>query len=271
MNLPKQKVILVLIDGLRYDTATEEMGFLEASVINNSASRWKMRCALPSLSRPLYETIHTGLPPLEHGITGNSMNWPSSHANVFSIAHLAGRRTAAAAYSWIAELYHHAPYDPVLDREIDDESRIIQHGRFYTEDETPDLEVFRDAEMLIQKFSPDYLLIHPMGCDYIGHQQGGESNAYKRQAARADTLLAERVPAWIDRGYHVLVTSDHGMDIQGWHGGTREEVTAVPFYHLGCNNHNVQEEEVSQLSVAPTVLRLMGLQPDVSMKASSLV
>ncbi|MCP5368102.1 MAG: alkaline phosphatase family protein [Hyphomicrobiales bacterium] len=267
----RNKVILVLVDGLRYDTAVHEMGFLEGAVAHGQARRRAMRCALPSLSRTLYHTIHTGLPPQVHGITSNDMVCAGRHDSIFSVARAQGRRTAAAAYCWFAELYNRIPYDPVLDREVDDDGRAIQHGRFYMADDFPDPEMFRTADMLVGRFAPDYLLVHPMGCDFVGHLYGGESKQYRHQAAKADNLLAQAVPGWLDRGYHVLVTSDHGMDAHGRHGGTREEVRRVPFYHLGGEVNGAEEEgEADQLSVAPTVLRLMGLPIPAAMAAAPL-
>jgi len=264
----RNKVILIVVDGLRYDTAVHEMGFLEGALAHEQARRWAVRCALPSLSRSLYHTIHTGLPPQIHGITSNDIVRQSQHDNIFSVARDNGRRTAAAAYSWMSELYNHLPYDPVMDREVDDEARTIQHGRFYAEDDLPDTELFSAADMLVKKFSPDYMLVHPMGCDHVGHLYGGESKEYRRQAANADNLMAQCVPDWLERGYHVLVTADHGMDAHGSHGGTREEVRMVPLYHLGGKISGVETEEISQLAIAPTALHLMGLPIPKTMQAA---
>ena len=69
--LMKDKVILVIIDGLKYQTAIEQCGYLEALVESKKARRMKMIAVLPTLSAPIYETLHTGLEPLEHGITSN--------------------------------------------------------------------------------------------------------------------------------------------------------------------------------------------------------
>lgn len=264
----RNKVILILVDGLRYDTAVHEMGFLEGALAHGQARRWSVRCALPSLSRSLYHSIHTGLAPQIHGITSNDIVRQSDHDSIFSVVRDHGRRTAAAAYGWVSELYNHLPYDPVMDREVDDEQRTIQHGRFYTEDDFPDIELFASAKMLVKKFTPDYMLVHPMGCDHVGHQFGGESKEYRRQAAKADNLMAQCIPDWLDRGYHVLVTADHGMDVHGWHGGTREEVRMVPLYHLGGTVAGIETQEISQLSIAPTALGLMGLPIPPAMSAA---
>jgi predicted AlkP superfamily pyrophosphatase or phosphodiesterase len=265
-----RRLILVLVDGLGFDTAAQQMGFLEGAVAAGQARRWRLHCALPSLSRPLYETIHTGLAPMDHGILSNETVRPSSAEHLFGRVRAAGGRTAAAAYAWFSELYDGVPYDPVMGREVDDPARVIQHGRFYTEDDTPDREVIRTGAMLAGRFSPDYLLIHPMGCDWVGHGYGADSPAYRRQAAMMDDLLAQYAPRWLAQGYTVAVTADHGMDADGRHGGTRPEVCSVPFYLLGGPG-GPPSAEASQLSVAPTLLALMGLPPAPAMTAAALV
>ena len=67
------KVILVLSDGLRYDAAVAGMGFLGHLVEVKLAGRYKVIGELPSISRPIYETIHTGLPASLHGIISNKV------------------------------------------------------------------------------------------------------------------------------------------------------------------------------------------------------
>jgi len=54
----------------------------------------------------------------------------STKPNVFRCAREAVKTTAAAAYYWFSELYNHAPFDRIDDRETDDGSLSIQHGRF---------------------------------------------------------------------------------------------------------------------------------------------
>ena len=133
------KVILVLSDALRYDTAVAGMGFLGHLVEIQQASLYKVIGELPSMSRPMYETVHTGLPVSEHGIIANYIVRRSNKPNIFQIAVEAEKTTSAAAYYWFSELYNRVPYDRLDDREVDDESLLIQHGRFYTEDDYPDI------------------------------------------------------------------------------------------------------------------------------------
>jgi predicted AlkP superfamily pyrophosphatase or phosphodiesterase len=162
-----RRVILVLIDGLGYETSVRHCGYAEGLVRLGAARRWRLRTALPSMSRPLYETVLTGLAPHDHGITSNS---------------------------------------------------------------------------------PEY----------------------RTQATRMDALLAALIPDWRAAGYDVLVTADHGMNADGYHGGTLDDVCHVALYHVGHPHGGIVEEEASQLAVAPTVLSLMGLPIPETMRLAPL-
>lgn len=253
------KVILVLSDALRYDTAKASMGFLGHLVETKQASLYKIIGELPSMSRPMYETIHTGLPSSEHGVVANSVVRLSQKPNIFQTLKDAGKVTAAAAYYWYSELYNRAPFDPIDDREVDDESLNIQHGRFYTQDEYPDVELFNTAAHLIRKYSPDYLLLHPMGMDYHGETHGSDSKEYRNHAIYQDAKLAPLLMEWRELGYTIFVTGDHGINADGAHGGTTPGQRDVPFYVIQPSRRGRGEtdEIISHLQIAPTVLKLL--------------
>jgi len=267
------KVILVLSDGLRYDTAAASMGYLGHLVEAKLASLYKATGELPSLSRPMYETIHTGLPVNAHGIVANLVVRGSTKPNIFHLAHAFGKKTAAAAYFWFSELYNRCPYDPIEDREVDNESLAIQHGRFYTQDEFPDIELFSMAGMLVRRFTPDYLLVHPMGMDHTGETHGANSSEYRNHAIRQDRWLAPYLAEWMERGYDILVTADHGMNSDGLHGGTTPEVREVPLYFIRPAAAGLGDtgKTISQLQIAPTVCKLSELEIPNTMKSAPLV
>lgn len=264
------KVILILCDALR-DDAAAQMGFLNGLVEARRASRYRVRAALPALSRPLYETIHTGLPPTEHGITSNLVARASDQPNIFQLAREAGRTTAAAAYCWYSELYVRAPFEMIFDREVDDETRLIQHGRFYREDDYPDIEVFLDAAMLMLRHMPDYLLVHPMGLDYIGHKHGGGSGPYLKQVALQDQIMANFIPQALGLDYTILVTGDHGMNEHGVHNG--EDTRHVPLFIISPDHPGLGDtgQTVDQLRIAPTLCHFLDIPPAATMKYPAIV
>jgi predicted AlkP superfamily pyrophosphatase or phosphodiesterase len=260
--MPDQhKTILVLSDGLRYDAAVASMGYLGHLVEARLASLYKVIGEMPSMSRPMYETIHTGLPASEHGIVSNIVVRRSVKPNVFQSAVQEGRRTAAAAYAWFSELYNRCPYDRIQDREIDDEALLIQHGRFYSEDDYPDAELFASAAMLTRRFSPDYMLVHPMGVDNAGDTFGSNSAQYREHVLRQDVMLAPLLVEWTGLGYTILVTGDHGVNPDGQHGGSMPEVREVPLFiiHPESPGRGDTHEIVSQLQIAHTLCRLLNL------------
>jgi len=267
------KIALVLSDALRYDVARDNMGFLGHVVETKQASLYKMIGELPSMSRPMYETVHTGVPSSVHGIVANSIVRLSKMPNIFHVVKEAGGVTAAAAYYWVSELYNRAPYDYINDREVDDENLPIQHGRFYTEDEYPDIELFRASALLVRKFSPHYLLVHPMGLDYRGETFGSDTKEYRNHATRQDSYLAPLLMEWKELGYTVLVTGDHGINKDGSHGGITPEQREVPLFVVQANGEGKGDtgETVSQLQLAPTILNLLGVPIPKTMKQPALM
>lgn len=225
----------MLSDALRYDAAVAGMGFLGHLVEAKLASLYKVIGELPSMSRPMYETVHTGLNATEHGIVSNLVVRRSTKPNIFQAAVEAGKTTAAAAYYWFSELYNRAPFDRINDREVDDDTLLIQHGRFYIQDDYPDIELLATAAMLVRKYLPDYLLIHPMGMDYMGEKYGSDSIEYRNHAIRQDMWMTALIAEWLEGGYNILVTGDHGMNADGLHGGTTPDVREVPLFLIRPN------------------------------------
>ena len=121
------KVILIMSDALRYDVSRSHMGYLGHLVETKQATLYKIIGELPSMSRPMYETIHTGMVSSEHGIVANTVVRRSSMPNIFQSAVDAGKVTAAVAYYWVSELYNRAPFNWIDDKEVDDEKLLVQH------------------------------------------------------------------------------------------------------------------------------------------------
>lgn len=224
------KLVFVLLDGCNAGTAQSCMGYMTALTVAGQAQASSYACELPALSRPLYHCILTGLSPAQSGIVHNTLWQPHPAPTLFHTAHQAGLVTAAAAYYWISELCNTTPYVPVRDRLTANPALPLSYGLFYTNDAYPDDHVFLDAEALRLRHNPDVLLVHSMGIDYAGHQQGADSAAYRNAVREADMLLAHYVPLWRNAGYAVIITSDHGMSSDGLHNGASTAEQQVPLW-----------------------------------------
>ncbi len=253
------KVILVLVDGLAWQAAHDCMGCLQGLREAGRASLYRLDSALPSVSRPLYECVLTGVPPVESGIINNHVTRLSNQTSIFHLARQAGKTTAAACYHWVSELYNRSPYVAVRDRHTHDESLPIQHGLFYHADHYPDDHLYLDAEHLRHAHDPDFLFIHPMNVDDAGHKHGYDSAQYRNAARKTDLALAEHLLVWLDAGYQVIVTSDHGMNNDHSHGGILPEERQVPLFVLGDAFSHAGDVAVRQTEICGLVADLLGV------------
>ena len=252
----KHKAILVLLDGLNYGVAQHAMGHLQAYCAAGRAALYKLECELPALSRPLYECILSGVPPIDSGIVHNNVN------RVFHYARDAGLTTAAAAYHWFSELYNRSPFDAARDRHTEAPELPIQHGHFYWADHYPDAHLFADAESLRLRHAPDFLLVHPMNIDDAGHKHGLDTPQYRNSARVADIILAEYLQRWLDAGYQVLVTADHGMNNDRSHNGLLTEEREVPLFVLGDAFSLDGYAQPKQTDLCGTLCELLGVPHD---------
>ncbi|PNG12300.1 alkaline phosphatase family protein [Stutzerimonas stutzeri] len=256
------KAILVILDGLNYQVAEHALGHLQAYCMAGRGALYRLECELPSLSRPLYECILTGVPPIESGIVHNDVVRLSTERSIFHYARDAGLSTAAAAYHWVSELYNRAPFHAARDRHSETPELPIQHGHFYFEDHYPDSHLFADAESLRLRHDPDFLLIHPMNIDDAGHKHGLDSSQYRNAARRADILLAEYLQRWLEAGYQVLVTADHGMNNDRSHNGLLPEEREVPLFVLGSAFSLDVAARPKQTELCGTLCELLGVPHD---------
>jgi len=267
-----RKSILVIVDGVGYDTMISQCGYLESSVEAGVAKRWKMQACLPTISAPLYETLHTGLAPIDHGILSNEALRKSSVPNLFSHLHKNSKVTAAVAHSFFFDLYCDRTYNILEDIECDEPNQAIQHGRYYSMEaysranpvQPADIDLCAQANVLVRKYSPDYLLIHMCAGDTLGHLYTSDSAEYRKQAWLSDNALARIMPAWLDKGYQVFVTADHGMNTDGHHGGNEALTRDVAFYYFGSKPCLPEPTDIlDQRRVAPSILQSVDLNPDI--------
>lgn len=265
------KLIFIMIDGLRYDTAVSQMGYMHHLVEYGQAARFKVKSELPSLSRPLYEVLLTGTPVYKNGITTNQTVRLSHQESLFHLTKKNGLKNATASYYWVSELYNSAPFNPMMDRLQLGTDKPIENGIFYWEDHYPDSHLFADANALINSVEPDFLYVHSMNVDDDGHKFTADSKEYRNRGIAADIVLASFVPKWLEAGYQIIVTADHGMNNDGQHGGTTPADRDVPLFIISSRvEPGVFEEEIPQLQIAPLACELLNIEPSPAMQPLSI-
>ena len=262
------KTIFVLLDACGYKIATENLGFLEHMVDYGLAAKYKIRGELPSMSRPMYETLMTGVPAHVHGITCNEVVRSSNQISIFKLCKEAGLVTGAAAYFWMSELYNRAPFDKHCDRiQLGTGNGLIDYGIYYWEDTYPDSHLFMDGEFIRKTYKPDFMLYHPMSIDLAGHTYGADSREYAWKVADMGVLVADLLPGWLTDGYSVVVSADHGMNENGLHGGPTDLQRNVPLYIFSdkVENGRFEDHYVGQRNIAPLLCRLLEITPSDGM------
>lgn len=254
-----KKLILVIVDGLGYEVGKSRMGYLQHLVEHKQATFHKVIGELPTLSRPMYETILTGLPVYKHGIISNDTRRLSTERNIFKVARENDLTTAAAAYNWISELYVKAPFNKREDRFLYNSKSDIQNGIFYFDDEYPDSHLYNDGDYLRKTFKPEFMLVHSMGVDNAGHCYSGNSARYRNSVLSTDQELVHYIPLWLEDGYEILVTGDHGINDDNGHGGTLPCERDIPLWIIGNKDINIKEE-ISQLEIMTIMCEILGVK-----------
>ncbi|MDO5649635.1 MAG: alkaline phosphatase family protein [Gallicola sp.] len=261
------KLILIVLDGLNADSAFRHLGFMEHLVEQKKACSYTVKSELPTMSRPLYEVIQTGVPVADHGIYHNGISRRSKEVSLFQLVRENGGRSAAAAYHWVYDLYIGKEKKPELKRFALEGEGLIDQGVFYWSDYYPDEHLYADGDYLIRNYKPDYILIHPMMIDTFGHDFGSDSKEYMNQTVKNDVLLANYLPQWKEMGYDIIVTADHGMNSGGQHSGSDPSERRVPLfvYSDRVKAGDFKEIQIDQLEIAPFCCKMLNIEQSEKM------
>ncbi len=248
-NPETRSLVLVLVDGLRYDTSMNAKVMPYLSQLRSQGASAEMHSQPPSYSEPGYSTLLTGAWPfLNDGPVLNFVyaDIPTlTQDNIFSDAHWIGMQTAISASNWFEKL---VPQGAVT-------------TKFYTagEDQAADRDVVDAALPWLQASSYQLVLIHLDQVDYAGHHQGGPVDpSYNAAASRADGLIQD-IARNIDLEQDtLLVVSDHGHINQGGHGGQDAITLLEPFVLVGKGVVPGKYGDVQMVDVAPTIAALLG-------------
>ncbi len=274
------KILLLVIDGVPWRNWRRLFGNLEAWVDSKDASVWKIRAPLPSTSASCYASIHTGVPPVVHGSTGNDDVFKLSQPDIFSEVRKAGGVTGAVTHSFWSEFFNRAPFNPITDLEYDEpESSSINHGRFHSmtgygliNQMTPsDADLFATLTMLIERYAIDYGILHTCTLDSMGHRFKHECDEMDSACFLLDAQLAPYIKRWKNAGYEIIVTADHGQSDRGHHGGRGEDQQDTALYYFGSAMGPSDDTLLKITQIAPSILSRMGVAIPDSMKEQSFL
>lgn len=214
-----RRVVLVIFDGLR-DDVSRELPFL--SRLRAAGAHGTLLAPWPTLSRPNYVTILTGVEPRWSGVRDNEWHGTITLDSV----------PARVATTFVT----------------DHRRRITLFGRTWTDSLPQSLGAGIEA----------LVVVVPSALDRAGHVSGGTSDAYRAAARDVDRTLESMLDVDLTRDTIVIV-ADHGHTARGGHGGVGEEVTRVPLVLAGAGvRPGAIGRDGRLVDVAPTLAVLLG-------------
>jgi hypothetical protein len=244
-----RRVVVVLIDALRYDTSTKSTVMPFLNELRTQSASATMHSQPPSFSAPGWTTILTGAwPDINDSQLFNPPDEFSARAftqdNLFAAAQRAGLKTAVSGYVWFEDMLANSGLD----------------AGFFTpeEDNDADIEVVNSA---LPWLTGDFqlVLIHLDQVDYAGHHEGGPRGPnWNAAATRTDNMLSQLVTQLDLTKDTVLVISDHGQINRGGHGGPEPVTLIEPFVLAGSGVVPGNYGDVNMVDIAPTLAALLG-------------
>jgi type I phosphodiesterase/nucleotide pyrophosphatase len=256
-----RRVVLVIIDGLGADEAA--LPYLDELRARGAATT--ARVPYPTISRPNYVTILTGVPPADSGVRTNRVRAPVAVDTIMDRVRADGSRVASAAdYGMLASLFLRnattiagVGWDDHAGQRVTPPAPITwPFDDVRRADSLAELGP-RIAELV--RGDAAFVPVLVLDVDRAGHADG--VGAAYRDAARDVDRMLRTAFAGIDLARDtVIVTADHGHVAPGGHGGTEEEVSRVPLVLAGAGIvPGARARDARLIDVAPTVAALLGI------------
>ncbi len=152
---------------------------------------------------------------------------------------------------------------------------LVPSPQVATYDLKPEMSAFEVTDRLVEAIRSrkyDAIICNYANADMVGHT--GDLNAAIRAIEALDVCLGRVVPAMLDIGGEILITSDHGNaecmhDPANQQAHTQHTTNLVPLVYIGRAARLV--EGGALCDIAPTLLSMMGPPQPAEMTGRSLI
>jgi hypothetical protein len=240
-----QQVVMVIVDGLRYDTSLE-MPYL-SSLREEGASGVMVGIPSPA-SQPAWTTLVSGAGPEINGAPFLDPEYvndihPIAVDHLFVEVKRAGFTGGLAGSNWWQKM-------------VPDEFLYAQF--FVEDDDAADEQVVDTALRFLKNFHPNYLLIHFNQVDHASREYGAASSEYRQAALRVDDYLRDIAQTLNVQRNLLIVVSDYGRLKKGERGQYGQVALTAPFVMVGPMVVPGAYGRIAPGDVAPTVAALLG-------------
>ncbi|MCA9592109.1 MAG: alkaline phosphatase family protein [Myxococcales bacterium] len=241
-----QHLLFVVVDGLRYDIATNPElmpRFSRAMKEDASAELWAGRVSMTSSAVMSFGTGQRGR--FEQIVRNINPDPPPFNSWLMN-AKKAGLTVEAAGDPAWGQMF-----GPAFARHLDDPPGVAIDVDFNPH-------TFRDVRTLLRD-RPNVMIAHFVTPDHQGHAYGILSQRYRDHVKRYDKLLFDLLGE-LGRDWTVVVTSDHGAVDSGTHGSDTPIQRRTPAfaYGPGIKKGGRPPGPLPQVDLAPTLATLVG-------------
>ena len=233
---PPRQTLVVLVDGLGLEPALQTPA---ATWLKLHGRCFAVTHETPTMSRPVYAVVSTGLPQSRTGVRANGVHTPARAQSVWELMTAAGLTVSVwSDVSWWQELF----------------------PKGFT--------TVRDTAEPPGAFQTRVALVHPTLVDHAGHHTGGDSHAYAEAVRESSTITLAMLQRLDLQQDVALVTADHGHWHSGGHGGDEPRINRVLACAVGRGVTPSQElTEVPGITLGPLLTVFMGLPFPSTMQA----
>lgn len=253
------KVILILVDGMRPDAIAEHPQVKD--MMAASSYTLEAQTVFPSVTLPCHMSLFHSVDPGRHGTTTNVYMPQVRPVDGLCEVLKKNKKSCAFFYNW---------------EQLRDLARpgslchsYFCSGKQYGWEHTNEL-VTENAISFIGENAPDFAFVYLAWTDEAGHASGWMSDEY-RKAIDSSWESIRRLRVAFGEEYTIIVTADHGGHDRT-HGTTMPEDMTIPVFAQGAAFEPGKVlESVSLKDLAPTVAKLMEVEPAEEWEGNALV
>ena len=247
----KNKVILISIDGMRSDGLKACGNPFLKELEKICAYTYSASSMIPSVTFPCHFSMTHSVTPQRHGILTNTY--------VPQVRPVKGVFEKVAENGGICAMFY--GWEPLRDIATPGSLKFATYVNAYME-ESSDTALTDEAIKTITNHKPDFAFLYMVETDEKGgHDNGWMSEAYLKRISMAIDN-AKRIIETFGDEYSVIIMADHGGHDRS-HGTEMPEDMTIPLFFCGKEfSPRVIEEPLSLLNIAPTITKILGIEPD---------
>lgn len=253
------KVIVILPDGMRPDSLTDIAA--AQKIIGESSYSMDAQTVFPSVTLPCHISLFHSVTPQRHGTTTNTYMPQVRPVNGLCEVLKQADKKCAIFYNW---------------EEIRDVSRpnSLAHSCFYAGRrigyKQAGEELTEAAISYLKKYDTDFTFIYFGYPDMQGHNYGWMTDEYT-EAIQSSWNNIEKLMNALGDEYTYIITADHGGHDRT-HGTDMPEDMIIPIIIKGKDFEAGKIlENANIMDIAPTVTKLLGVEPDSEWEGNALI